>query len=152
MKNKIRFLFIPLLIISLSVSVTYLAFFIFDCDNLSINEWWGICLYPFINFILVFESIWLKLTDLSVSFPTLFCLSLLILTVAVYVYLIYKSIKRSDSARKNASGVIIVLTCIELLPSCACSLTSIPALILSLTLRALIIYSCAINIKAINDY
>lgn len=152
MKNKLRYLFIPLLIISLTVTVTYIVLYLLRiCDTPLISENVGTCMYPFMNFLLLFEAVMLYLTDFSVSFPTLFFLLLIIVNLLVYIMLVYKSIKGDNTAKKNASGIIILLTCIDILPGCACSLTNFFALILVLALRVLIIYSCAINIKYLND-
>ena len=152
MKNKLRYLFIPLIIISLSVTFTFIVLYLLRIfDTPMIIKHVGICMYPFINFILFFEAVLLYLTDFSISFSTLFCLLLIIINALVYIMIIYISIKGDKTARKNASGIIIFLTCIDILPSCACSLTSFFAFILSLSLRVLIIYSCAINIKYLND-
>lgn len=153
MKNKLRYLFIPLLIISLCVTFAYVALYLFRiCDSPLISQHVGLCIYPFINFILLFEAVLLYLTDFTISFSTLFCLLLIIINAVVYIMLVYKSIKVDEKARKNASGIIILLTCIDLLPSCACSLTNLLALVLALLFRVVIIYSCAINIKLINDF
>lgn len=152
MKNKLRYLFVPLLIISLAVTVIYIVLYLLRiCDAPLISENAGICMYPFMNFLLLFEAVLLYLTDFSVSFPTLFFLLLIIVNMLVYIMLVYKSLKGDNTAKKNASGIIILLTCIDILPSCACSLTNFFALILVLALRVLIIYSSAINIKYLND-
>lgn len=152
MKNKLRYLFIPLLVISLSVTFMYIVLYLLQiCDTPLISKNVGICIYPFINFILLFEAVLLYLSDFSISFSTLFCLLIIIINVFIYIMLVYKSIKGDKTKRKNASGIIIFLTCIDILPSCACSLTSFWAFILALALRVLIIYSCAINIKYLND-
>lgn len=153
MKNKLRYFFIPLLTISLLLTFIYIVIYllrIFDTPLIRDNT--GIFMYPFINFILLFEAVLLYLTDFSISFSTLFCLLLIIINALVYIMLVYKSIKGNETSRKNASGIIIFLTCIDILPSCACSLTNFFSLILALALRVLIIYSCAINIKLINDF
>lgn len=153
MKNKLRYLFIPSLIISLSVTFAYIVLYLLKIyDTSLINNNLGICIYPFINFILLFEAILIYLTDFNVSFSTLFCLLLIIINAMVYIMLVYKSIKGDKTARKNASGIIIFFTCIDILLSCACSLTNFLALVLALLFRVVIIYSCAINIKLINDF
>lgn len=148
-----RYLFIPLLIISVIItSICIVIYLLHNDDAIFVNKNIGPYMYPFVVIPLFLEAVLLHLTDFGISLSTLFCSLLLIINMVIYIMLIFYSIKGKEETKKHVAGVIIFLTCIDTIFICASSLTQVFVLVLALALRALIIASCAVNIKIINKF